>query len=605
MKTPLITLAICASATLAAAQSEREDAVPGNPMKDAFFGELHVHTSYSLDAFIGGNRITPDMAYEFAKGETVSVNGSPHDIVKPLDFAAVTDHAEYIGELFSAQVEGAPGYDHPDLVTVRGLTDYEDQEKWFLETVVANARSADGGGHPPFYAGIETTISAWNMMVETAEAHYAPGAFTTFAGFEWTSAPNGGNMHRNVIFRDLTVPEVPFSSFDSQDEEKLWDWMEVQETAGSTLLAIPHNSNASKGLMFESVDNSGTPIDAEYAARRSWYEPLIEIMQIKGNSEVHQAFWPSDEFSDFENANSAQNRSGRTFAKADFVRQALIDGVGYKASLGENPYKLGIVGGTDSHNGTPSDVVEENYVGSHGGADATPERRRTGEIPGWIDGPEASPGSITGVWATKNTRGAIFDSMRARETFATSGTRIKPRFFGGVGLSPSTDPQDLVQAGYADGVPMGSTLTGLDAAPSFTVHAMKDPQGANLDRIQIIKGWVDEDNSPQEKIIDVVWSGDRTPDESGKLPPVGNTVDLATARYTNAIGAAELSGHWTDEDFKPDLPALYYVRVIEIPTPRWTTYDAVKNGLPLLVDVPPIIQERAWTSPIWYEPEAS
>lgn len=603
-------LCVCASFILAAASvtaqtkdwGPEEAAAPENPLKNAYFGELHVHTSYSLDAFIGGNRQTPDMAYKFAKGETITVNGAPHSIVKPLDFAAVTDHAEYIGEMFSAQVEGAPGYDHPDLVTVRGLSDYKDQERWFLETVVANARSDDGGGHPPFYAGPETTISAWSMMVDTAESHYAPGSFTTFAAFEWTSAPGGGNMHRNVIFRDMNVPELPFTSFDSNDEEKLWNWMEAQEQSGSTLLAIPHNSNASKGLMFEPIDNSGDPIDAEYAERRSWYEPLIEIMQIKGNSEVHQGFWQADEFANFENADSAQNRNERWFKKDYFVRHALIAGTGYQTSLGANPYKLGIVGGTDSHNGTPSDVVEDNYIGSHGGADATPERRRTGEIPGWLDGPEASPGAITGVWAAKNTRGALFDAMQARETFATSGTRIKPRFFGGIGLDTNSDPAKMVADGYANGVPMGSTLGASDTTPSFTVSALKDPDGANLDRIQIIKGWVDDNGDQHEQIINVVWSGERSVDANGKLAPVGNTVDPGTAQYTNDIGASELIGHWTDDSFDPERPAVYYARIIEIPTPRWTTYDSVKNGLPLLEDIPVSIQERAWTSPIWYTP---
>ncbi len=603
----LVTSAWLAVAAPGHAQDDlaaREAAVPSNPLKDAYFGETHVHTSYSLDAFIGGTRLTPDDAYRFARGETVTVNGNEHDIVRPLDFAAVTDHAEYIGEMFSAQVESAPGYDNPDLVTLRGLSDYKDQEKWFLDTVVANARSDGGGGHPPFYAGPETTMSAWRMMVDTAAKYYEPGTFTTLAGFEWTSAPGGGNMHRNVLFRDLDVPDLPFTSFDSQDEEILWDWMEAQEAAGSTLLAIPHNSNASKGLMFEPVDNSGDPIDADYAARRSYFEPLIEMMQIKGNSEVHPAFWPNDEFAGFENADSAQTRSERTFSKEDFVRYAVTQGVAWQAQLGENPWKLGFVGGTDSHNGTPSDVVEDNYIGSHGGADATPERRRTGEIPGWADGPDVNPGAITGVWAEKNTRGAIYDAMRARETFATSGTRIRPRFFGAAGFTTDiSDPAGLLAEGYANGVPMGGDLTGLDAAPSFFVHAMADPDGAFLDRIQIIKGTIDESGETIETIHDVAWSGDRARDAAGVLPPVGGTVDPQTATYSNDIGASELSAVWTDPDFNTEMPSVYYMRVLEIPTPRWTTYDAVKNGLPLLDGVASTIQERAWTSPIWYTPK--
>ena len=586
----------------AASIEEREAALKENPLKDAYFGETHLHTSYSLDAFIGGARLSPDDAYRFAKGETVTLNGQKHDIVKPLDFAAVTDHAEFIGEMLSAQVEGAKGYDNEQLVELRGLTSFEAQEVWFVKYVQGPAR-AGAMGHPPFWAGEETTRSAWQMMVDTAQTHYEPGVFTTLVGFEWTSAPNGGNMHRNVLFRDLVVPEVPISAIDTTDEEKLWDWMEAQEANGSTLLAIPHNSNASKGFMFEPADNSGKPIDAAYSERRARYEPLIEMMQVKGNSEVVASLWPADEFADFENAPSITNSSGRTYEKPDFVRWAVSKGLAHQRELGANPYKLGFVGGTDSHNGTPGDVVEENYVGSHGAADNAVKDRRTGEIVGWIDTRDTSPGGLAGVWAPKNTRAAIYDALAARESFVTSGTRIRPRFFGGAGLGGKpNDPVALVKQGYQKGVPMGGTLTGLSEAPTFTVHAKKDPDGANLDRIQIIKGWVDAQGEPQERIINVAWSGNRSRDAHGGLPPVGNTVDVGKATYTNDIGAPQLTGSWTDDDFDATQPALYYVRVLEIPTPRWTTYDAVRNGLPLLPDVPSTIQERAWTSPIWYTP---
>jgi hypothetical protein len=396
---------------------------------------------------------------------------------------------------------------------------------------------------------------------------------------------------------------MPLSALDTQDEEELWSWMAKQEAKGSTLLAIPHNSNGSKRLMFEPVDNSGNPLTRDYAERRAQWEPLIEMMQIKGNSEVVASLWPADEFADFENADSLATYSGRTFQKQNFVRWAVTKGLDYEARLGANPYKLGFIGGTDSHNGTPSDVDEATYNGSHGVADGSVGERREGEIDGWVKGPQANPGSIAGVWAPKNTRGAIFDAMQARETFVTSGPRIKPRFFAGPALVATDDPKRLVLDGYANGVPMGGTLSGLDGTPSFTVHAMKDPIGANLDRIQIIKGWVNAAGEPQERIVDVAWSDGRVAGPDGRLPAVGNTVDPATARYTNEIGATELIGHWTDDTFDPTVPALYYVRVIEIPTPRWTTYDAVRNGLPLLEDVPITIQERAWTSPIWYTPK--
>lgn len=604
MRNLLAGLALSSMAAMATAQpvdhSAREAAVAENPLKNAYFGETHVHTSFSLDAYIGGARLTPFDAYRYAQGEDVSLNNVIRNIGRPLDFAAVSDHAEFLGEMLSAQVPTAPGHYQDALVELRGLTQIEDQKEWFVKFVIANMRS-ENPEHPPFYAGPETTQTAWkDIVIAAAEENYQPGIFTTLIAFEWTSAPNAGNMHRNVIFRDSVVPELPLSALDTQDEEELWAWMAMQEAAGSTPLAIPHNSNGSKGQMFEPVDNQGNPLTREYAENRAKWEPLIEMMQIKGNSEVVASLWPADEFANFENAESLATYSERTFQPQNFVRWAVTKGLDYQAKLGANPYKLGFIGGTDNHNGVTSDVDEATYNGSHGPADGTVTERREGEIDGWVKGPEANPGSIAGVWAPKNTRGAIFDAMQARETFVTSGPRIKPRFFSGPALNATDDPVRMVMDGYANGVPMGGTLTALEGPPSFTVHAMKDPEGANLDRIQIIKGWVDDAGDPQDRIIDVVWSGDRAPDADGTLPPVGNTVDAETATYTNDIGATELIGHWTDDDFDPTAHALYYVRVIEIPTPRWTTYDAVRNGLPLLEDVPAWIQERAWTSPIWY-----
>jgi hypothetical protein len=560
-----------------------------------------VHTSYSLDAYIGGARLTPDDAYQFAQGKEVTVNGLKHSIGRPLDWVAVSDHAEFIGEMYSTQVPGAKGGDNPMLAELRNLKSVDEQRAWFVKYVVNNNRGANPT-HPPFYAGPETTKSAWqDVEVKAVKDNYHPGTFTTLVGYEWTAAPQAGNMHRNVIFRDLNVPEMPFSALDSNDEEKLWAWMAEQEAKGSRLLAIPHNSNGSKGLMFEPVDNSGKPLTAEYAKNRSHFERLIEMMQIKGNSEVVRKLWPADEFADFENGDSLATFSGRTYRKENFVRWAVAKGLYWEAKLGENPYRLGFTGGTDNHNGLPSDVAEDDYVGSHGPADGTLEARRTGEIDGWIKAKESNPGSLAGVWATRNTRAAIWDALAAREAFVTSGPRIKPRFFGGAGLQ-ATDAASLVKEGYAKGVPMGSILKQLEAAPTFAVAAQKDPKGANLDRIQIIKGWVDAKGEPQEKIYDVVWSGNRKLDAKGKLPAVGSTVDVKAATYTNAIGSPELVGTWTDPKFDPKQYAVYYVRVLEIPTPRWTTYDAVRNNLPLLPAVPATVQERAWTSPIWYTP---
>jgi hypothetical protein len=596
------TTAAAAAAPVKKTLEELEASVRENPLKAAYFGETHVHTSYSLDAYIGGARLSPADAYRFAKGEAFTVNGQRHDIRKPLDFCAVTDHAEYIGEMYTTQVPGAPGYDDPKTQELRGLKTFEEQEHWYLQEFQKNQRSGKPG-QMSFYAGPETAKSAWkDVIIKAAQDNYEPGRFTTIIGYEWTSVFKGGNMHRNVLFRDTTVPDAPLSAIDTADEEKLWEWMAAQEARGSKLFAIPHNSNGSKGFMFEPVDNSGNPLSREYAERRAKWEPLIEMMQIKGNSEVVAKLWPTDEFADFENAESMQKYDERTFKKENFVRWAVIGGLVYEKKLGANPWKLGFVGGTDNHNGLPGDVVEDNVVGTHGGYDDTAEKRRTAEVGGWISNRETSPGAITGVWATRNTRGAVWDAMRARETFATSGTRIRPRFFGGASLGAVTDAAALVKQGYESGVPMGGTLQGLAKAPTFTVQALKDPDGANLDRIQIVKGWVDAKGEAHEKIHDVAWSGGRKPDGKGKLPAVGNTVDLQKATYANTIGSAELIGSWTDPAFDPKQYALYYVRVLEIPTPRWTTYDAVKAGLPLLPDVPSTVQERAWTSPIWYTP---
>lgn len=316
----LATLIVGSSAYGQTDWSDRETAVPENPIKDAYFGETHVHTSFSMDSFIGGNRLTPNDAYRFAKGETISVNDVLHNIGRPLDFAAVSDHAEFLGEMLSTQIVDAPGHYQEALSDLRGLNSIDDQRAWFLKYVVNNMRSG-APEHPPFYAGPETTVTAWNdVIVKAAEDHYDPGTFTALIAFEWTSAPNAGNMHRNVIFRDNVVPDMPISALDTTDEEELWAWMAAQEANGSTLFAIPHNSNGSKGLMFEPVDNSGNPLTKEYAENRAKWEPLIEMMQIKGNSEVVASLWPNDEFADFENAESLATFSDRTFRPQNFVR---------------------------------------------------------------------------------------------------------------------------------------------------------------------------------------------------------------------------------------------------------------------------------------------
>ncbi|MBL4574882.1 MAG: DUF3604 domain-containing protein, partial [Opitutaceae bacterium] len=601
-KPPVDSLPEADTVQSSAEQTVVTKAVVINPEKNVYFGETHIHTAFSLDAYLGGTRLKHEEAYRYARGESVTLLGRELKRNRPLDFIAISDHAEYIGEMYSTMTEGAPGHDQELLEELRTLTEAKDREEWFLKYVVSSNRSTTPQ-HPSFFAGPETVKSAWKIMSESADRNNSPGEFTALKAFEWSGAPEGANLHRNVIFRDANVPDAPVSYIDVNREDGLWEWMAEQESKGMKLLAIPHNSNASKGMMFPSVKADGTPIDLEYAQTRQHFEPLMEMMQVKGNSEVHRKFWPEDEFADFENADSIQNSSGRTYHKKDFVREGLKIGLAYEQTLGVNPFKYGTIGGTDNHNGLPSAVAEDSFIGAHGAEDGSVNVRRENGVAGWIDGKDLSIGTLAGVWATQNTRSAIWDAMKSRETYSTTGPRIKVRFFGGVELPASPENgQELVTQGYDLGVPMGSDLPSIGSAPTFTVHAMKDPDGANLDRVQIIKGWLDANGETQEKIIDVVWSDEREPGSDGKLPAVGNTVNLKTAQYDNSIGATVLMGSWTDDDFDPEQHAFYYARVIEIPTPRWSTYDAVRNNLPLLEDVQASIQERAWTSPIWYTP---
>ena len=368
---------------------ESTPAIESNPLKEAYFGEQHLHTSYSLDAYLGGTRLRPADAYRFAKGEQVEVNGQNYRISKPLDWAAVTDHAEYLGEMYSTWTPGAPGYDDPLLVELRGLTKIEDRQQWFQKYVIENNRGATPR-HPPFYAGPETLKGAWQVTVDAAQEHYVPGKFTTIIAYEWSGAPGGGNLHRNVFFRDANVPDAPMSYVDINREDGLWDWMAELEAKGMKVLAIPHNSNASKTMMFAPVDAAGKPIDAAYARKRAHFEPLIEIMQIKGNSEVHRNFWAGDEFANFENADSLARFSGRTLDKRNYVRDAVIQGLVYEQKLGVNPYKLGFVGGTDNHNGLPADTEENDWNGGHGPGrwlGTSPPRGGCRRMGGW-QGPE-------------------------------------------------------------------------------------------------------------------------------------------------------------------------------------------------------------------------
>jgi hypothetical protein len=596
----LLSIALAAASLSGPVLSQVED----NPLRNLYFGETHMHTAYSLDAYIGGTRQMPADAYRAARGESVVVNARPHRIRRPLDFAAVTDHAEYIGEMYAALHPGSEGSDDPLIQQLLGLEGIEERQQWFFKYVVSNSRG-DNPKHTPFFPGFGAVKNAWQLAIEAAEEYNDPGSFTSFVAYEWSAAPQGGNLHRNIIFRGDAHPEQPMSMLDIPREEGLWEWLAELEENGIRALAIPHNSNASKGMMFPDRDSTGKPIDSNYARQRQRFERAIEMMQVKGNSEVHRKFWAADEFADFENADSIQDSSGRTFAKGDFVRSGVIKGMKVEQALGINPFKLGFVGGTDNHNGMMGDVDEDNFAGAHGPEDSPVKQRREGSVTGWINSRELSIGALTAVWARSNTRAAIWDAMHARETYATSGPRIALRFFAGWDLDEGLHTRaDAVEQGYLNGVPMGGDLGKHDGsrAPRFLVMTSKDPLGANLDRVQIVKGWVDAGGQLRDRVFDVTWSDRRKPGKDGRLPPVGNTVDLETATYLNSIGSAELTATWQDPDFDPALPALYYVRVLEIPTPRWTTYDAVRAGLPLLEDVPATIQERAWSSPIWYAP---
>jgi hypothetical protein len=552
-----------------------------------------------MDAFIAGNRLTPDDAYRFAKGEEMMVNGSMHKIKRPLDFVAVTDHSEFMGEAYSLMNEGAPGHDDPVAESFRTAPDLATALKLYNEYVLTPL-AGGGSPHPDFFQGDEAIKTTWQKNVEATEKHYEPGKFTTIHAYEWTSAPGGANQHRNVFFRDTNLPDMPFSANEGADPEELWAWMQTQRDQDRKVFAVPHNSNESKGLLFAEASLSGKPIDEDYATTRASMEPLIEMMQVKGNSEVIPNFWPNDEFADFENATTIQKYNGRAFIKENFVRYGLGRGVKYHAQLGINPFKYGFVGGTDNHNGTPSNVEEDNYkVGSHGLADRDPETRSKADLDGEMRVADANPGALAGVWAESNTRGAIWDAMLAKETFATSGPRIKVRTFAGSGFDKRYDNYEkLVKDGYAKGVPMGGDYKG-DKAPQFLVWAVKDPIGPNLDRIQIIKGWY-ENGEMKDTIYNVVASGKRLK-RDGSVEPIDAPIDMTTGQFNTEKGSPELMGVWTDPDFNPEVEAFYYVRVLQLPTARWTLYDELNAGVQYPEDVKRQLVERAWGSPIWYE----
>jgi hypothetical protein len=599
-----------------AASFEPAQRAERNAERNAYFGETHIHTSWSVDAWVMGNRITgPADALKYAQGETIKhPMGYDIKIDTPLDFMGVTDHSEYVGVTREANIAGSYVSKLPEAqpMIMKDPNSSEEQNRVFSYLLHLAAS-------PPVKAFMDpkVTSTVWKENIKIADEQNKPGKFTAFCSYEWTSMPGNRNLHRNVFFRACDkVPDYPFSALDSKLPTELWNWMDVQRKAGNELLAISHNANVSDGWMYPvDVDQTtGRPIDAAWAASRDRNERLVEIKQGKGQSETHPLLSPNDEFASYEMYEAIlglpANVGRIDRITGSFGRQALKDGITMQDVRGYNPYKFGMAGGSDSHN-TGSPYRQDNFFGLHADADGSVERRFAGVlIGGTMDVRLENPGGLTGVWAEENTRASLFDAMYRKETFGVSGPHIKVRFFGGWGYNKNiVNAGDWVKQSYAGGVPMGADLPPMPAggkgtAPTFVLWAVKDPTSANLDRIQIIKGWTQNGQS-FEKVFDVVWSGDRKADKwTGRVPAIRSTVDLEKATYTNDVGSTELKTVWTDPEFDASLHAFYYARVLEIPTPRWTLIQSVKSGLAPPDVVPLTGQERAWSSPIWYAPSA-
>ena len=586
-----------------------------------FWGDTHLHTGMSMDAGAFGARLVPEDAYRFARGEElVSSTGLAVRLSRPLDFLVVADHSDNMGffpRLFAgdaAMLADPTGRRWYEMIQKGG----QDAVKVAIEIISAFSRDE----FPPALAslpGSQAYRSAWETAIEAAEKYNEPGKFTAFIGYEWTSNTKGNNLHRVVVFREggikasMVEPLTTLPPHGSDNPRDLWRWLQAyEEKTGGRILALAHNGNLSNGIMFPMTDTfTGKPLDRAYAQTRMKWEPLYEVTQIKGDGEAHPFLSPDDEFANYEtwdkaNLDMSVPKENRML-QYEYAREALKIGLALEQKLGVNPYKFGMIGSTDSHTGLAA-VEEENFFGKHSGTEPGPKRWEhpvgcfeQNCVIGW----EQASSGYAAVWATENTRAAIWDAMKRKETYATTGPRMFVRFFGGFDFSPE-DARSRTPAtiGYQKGVPMGGDLSDAPAgkAPAFLVAALKDPIGGNLDRIQIVKGWIDRNGARKEKIYDVVWSGDREPDANGKLPALGSTVDVANATWTNTIGAPELITVWRDPDFDPELPAVYYARVLEIPTPRWTAYEAKRFNVRMSKEVPMVTQERAYTSPIWYTP---
>ena len=583
-----------------------------------YWGVAHVHTGYSFDSGMFGVTTTPDDLFRVATGgEVVLDNGQRFKQDRPLDWVSITDHAEYMGISDQLRV-GDPAL----LASPQGKRWYEmsrESPQKGVEAAIEAVISMQSG--KPVFDASKLTGSAWAHATAAAEKWNRPGVFTTLHGFEWTSAPGGRNLHRTVVFRDganRVNQIVPFSTFDSQDPADLWKYMDayVKKTGGQ-VLAIPHNGNLSVGIMYSAETFDGKPMDLAYAEARASHEPLFEATQIKGDGETHPYLSPNDEFADFErwwsvDAQTMQKASNNVL-QGNYVRSALKLGLELDAKLGANPYKSGLIGGNDAHIGVIT-TREDNFFGEFANGLPSPDRWKTPLMMLNNDpkkGPlvsvwgEAAAG-LGGVWARENTREGIWDALKRKEAYATTGDRPVVRVFAGWEFVPADlNRSDFAANGYAHGVPMGGDLTKAPAGkrPVFMVQAMRDPDGPNLDRIQVIKGWLGKDGKAQERIFDVAVSGDRKIGPDGRCKTlVGSTVDVANASYSNTIGAATLSAYWTDPTFDAKERAFYYVRVIQIPSPRWTAYDQKRYGIKMPDYVPMTVTDRAYTSPIWYSP---
>jgi hypothetical protein len=582
------------------------------------WGDTHLHTNLSFDAGAFGNRLGLDEAYRLARGEeVVATSGFPVKLSRPLDWLVVADHSDNMG-FFPDLMKGAPNI----LAIPQGREYYEriqagDGVAVALELIMAFSQ----GKIPPELMYLPDSApfkNTWDGTIAAAEKYNDPGRFTAFIGYEWTSLVAGNNMHRVVIYRDgadkggQMVPFTMTPPLGSPNPRDLWKWLaEYEEKTGGDILALAHNGNLANGIMFPDREQyDGKRLDKTYVEQRALWEPLYEVTQIKGDGEAHPYLSPNDEFADYEtwafgNLDLSAPKTNDMLA-GEYAREALKRGLALEARLGTNPYKFGMVGSTDSHTSLAT-AQEDNFFGKHSGIEPSPHRlggvvmkTEHGQIMDW----EQVASGLAAVWATENTREAIFDAMSRKETYATTGSRPMVRFFGGWEYTEADlNSRHPAFVGYAKGVPMGGDLSSAPdgTAPTFMAYAVRDPIGANLDRIQIIKGWHDGKNL-HEKVYDVAWSGDRQPGTDGKLPSVGNTVDIENATWMNTIGAAELGTVWSDPEFDPKQRAFYYMRVIEIPTPRWSVYDAFRFGIEHPADAPATTQERAYTSPIWYTP---